>query len=172
MLNAVAKLRFEKPERLLILLLRLGMGWVMLYAGMSKIIDTSWSFAPQLLKSNYLQHVIAWLTLPDNIVWVDFFVRWGMVLIGLGLIIGLAVRYASWFGIFLTMCFYILALDVPEVTGSVFRSFLIDEHIIYVLVFLLLIGTRAGEVWGVDRFLKNHNIFARKVKEPKGGRVS
>ncbi len=164
-------LRFEKGEDLLVLLLRFGMGWIMLYAGLSKLVNPAWTAAPQLAAAHYLPDVMQWLMLPDNLGWLSFIVEWGLTLIGLGLIIGLATRYASWFGILAVLTSYIVDFNLPHITGAMFRSFIVDEHIIYVLVFLLLIGTRAGETWGIDRFLKDRTIriFRKKPTTQQSG---
>ncbi|OGG37551.1 hypothetical protein A2110_02360 [Candidatus Jorgensenbacteria bacterium GWA1_54_12] len=156
-------LNFGKRETLTVLLLRFGMGWVMLYSGISKIVNPYWTAAPYLESAHHMQRFFLWLASPENIVWVDFINKWGVLLIGIALIIGFAVRYASWFGILAMLLYYLPALEFPYVALG--KWFLVSEHIIFALVFFELIGTRAGEVWGVDRFLKDHHILARRVKK-------
>ncbi len=145
-------------DRLFLLLLRFGMGWLFLYAGISKIVNPDWTAEAYLKGAKMLTVVYGWFALPDNIGWVNFVNEWGLTLIGVSLIVGVAVRYSSYFGILLMILYYFPVLDFPYAGG---RFFLVNEHFIYALVLLLFIGVRAGELWGVDRYLKRHHILVK-----------
>ena len=153
----------NKNHYLFLLFLRLGMGWLFVYAGISKIVNPDWTAMGYLQSSKMLSDIYGWLALPGNIIFVDFLNEWGLTLIGVALIVGAAVKYASYFGILLMLLYYFPTLEFPYVNG---HSFIVDDHIIYILVFLLFIGTRAGELWGFDRYLKGHHILVKnKEKE-------
>ena len=162
----------NKNHYLFLLLLRLGMGWLFLYAGISKIVDPDWTAAGFLQSSKMLSDIYGWFALPGNIIFVDFLNEWGLTLIGVALIAGAAVKYASYFGILLMLLYYFPTLEFPYVSN---QSFIVDSHIIYILVLLLFIGTRSGEMWGIDRYLKVHDILVKNEekealeKEEKGG---
>ncbi|HDY73183.1 MAG TPA: DoxX family membrane protein [Candidatus Jorgensenbacteria bacterium] len=164
--------RMNRKHYLFLLLLRLGMGWLFVYAGISKIVNPNWTAAGFLQSSKMLSNIYGWFALPGNIIFVDFLNEWGLTLIGVALIVGAAVKYASYFGILLMLLYYFPTLEFPYAGG---HSFIVDEHVIYILVFLLFIGTRSGEMWGVDRYLKDHHILVKNrekevlEKEEKGG---
>ena len=149
-------------EHLFLLFLRFGMGWLFLYAGISKIVNPDWTAEGYMRGSKILSVMYNWFALPGNIGFVNFLNEWGLTLIGLSLITGAAVRYASYFGILLMLLYYFPVLDFPYV-GEYF--FLVNDHIIYALIFLVFIGTRTGELWGVDRYLKQHHILVKEKKE-------
>jgi thiosulfate dehydrogenase [quinone] large subunit len=134
-----------------VLLLRLGMGWLFLYAGLSKVLNPTWSSAGYLRGAKTFPNLYAWFALPQNIGWVDFLNEWGLTLIGVSLILGAAVRWSALAGIALMALYYFPVLNFPYV-GE--HSYLVDEHVIYALVFLLLYFARAGEYWGLDRFVR------------------
>ncbi len=157
------KKRMNKNHYLFLLFLRLGMGWLFVYAGISKIVNPDWTAMGYLQSSKMLSDIYGWFALPGNIIFVDFLNEWGLTLIGVALIVGAAVKYASYFGILLMLLYYCVVREFALGSGN---SFIVDDHIIYILVFLLFIGTRAGELWGFDRYLKGHHILVKnKEKE-------
>ena len=82
---------------------------------------------------------------------------WGLTLIGLALIVGLFVRLASFFGIFLMVMFYL-----PRIPPAP-PAWFIEEHAIYATIFLLLIFTKSSSYLGLQKyFIKTK--FAKKNK--------
>ena len=74
-------------------------------------------------------------------------VVWGEILIGLCLILGFLVRFASFWGIVMMLLFYFASFP-PE------YAFLIDEHIIYALILVFFMVSNAGHFWGLDKKLE------------------
>ena len=70
---------------------------------------------------------------------------WSAVLIGVALVMGLAVRLASYGGILIMLTLY-LAVIPP---GSV----ILNQHVIYILVFTFLVVGKAGNILGLDSIL-------------------
>ena len=77
---------------------------------------------------------------------INFLNEWGLTLIGLALIFGVFVRLASFFGIVLMMLYYLPIF--PPAHG------LVDEHIIYSLVFLVLMAFGSGEILTLNKWLQ------------------
>lgn len=140
----------NKAQQYILTILRLGVGWFFFYAGFTKVIDPSWSAAGYLGSASTFPKLFEWLALAGNIEWVSFLNEWGLLFIGVGLILGLFVRYASYAGILLMLSYWLVALDFP-MAG---RAFLVDEHIIYTLVFGILILFQAGKYFGLDKYVK------------------
>lgn len=110
------------------------MGWFMLLAGGEKIIDPTWSAAGFLQGAINFHSFYAWLALPSNIWWVDIANSWGITLVGVALLTGVMVRIASYGGAFLMLLYYFPQVPFPKVP----HGFIVEEHIIYVFVFLLI----------------------------------
>lgn len=130
-----------------ILLLRLAMGWLFLYAGVSKILNPEWTAAGYLKGAKTFPALFHWFASSQNIGWVDFLNEWGLALIGGVLILGLFVKWASFAGIVLMLLYYFPVLKFPY-AGANF--FIIDDHIIFILIFVLFIGAKAGQHLGID----------------------
>lgn len=130
-----------------LLALRLAMGWYFAYAGLSKIISPAWSAAGFLKGAQTLNPLYTWFASPANIGWVNFLNEWGLLLVGLALIFGFGVRYASMAGILLMALYYFPTLNFP-MAGD--HAYIIDDHIVFIIIFWLFISTNAGMYKGLD----------------------
>jgi len=134
-------------QKFSLVLLRLALGWLFLYAGVTKIINPDWSAAGYLANAKTFPELYAWLALPANLPWVNLLNEWGLTLIGLSLLVGLWVRWSALVGIGLMILYYLPVLNFP-LAGE--HSLLVDDHVIYALGLLTLIAFRAGHQWGLD----------------------
>lgn len=136
-------------HKIALLLLRIALGWLFLYSGITKIIDPSWDASKFLLGAKTFPEIFSWFASAANIGWVNAINSWGQALIGLSLITGTFVRISSVGGILLMALYYLPGLNFPLVKNG----FLVDEHIIYILIFAVFISERAGTIWGLDYFI-------------------
>ena len=130
-----------------LLALRLSLGWLLFYSGIIKIFDADWTAAGYLAGAKTFPALFQWFALPSNIGWVNFVNEWGLTLVGLALITGLFVRYASVAGIVFMVLYYLPILAFPYPNA---HSFVVDEHVIYALVLSFFAFTDAGKVYGLD----------------------
>jgi len=143
----------NRVTKLSLLILRLAMGCVFLYAGVTKIIDPSWSAAGYLNSARTFPSLFQWFASPEMIGITNILNEWGLTLIGLSLLLGVLIKWSSMGGIVLMTLYYFPILNFPY-AGT--HSYIIDDHIIYILVFVLFIFMRAGEYWGVDKYIKQY----------------
>lgn len=129
-----------------IFLLRVAIGWLFLYSGFTKVMDPSWSAAVYLKDAQTLKPLFDFFASPENIGWVSSLNAWGQLLIGLALVTGVGVKIAAASGMLLMVLYYLPILNFPMV-GK--RSFLVDDHVIFFLVLLLLKKFDAGSYWGL-----------------------
>lgn len=125
-------------QKLSYFLLRISMGILFAYAGWIKIIDPDWSATGYISGSKIFTNFYTWLLQPSVLPTVNFLNEWGLALIGIALLLGVFVRLASFFG-FTIMILYYLPVYPPE-------HGLVDEHIIYSLVFLVFMSYGAGQI--------------------------
>ena len=132
-----------------IFILRLAMGWLFLYAGIIKVLNPEWTAEGYLKGAKTFPALFQWFASSHNIGWVNFLNEWGLTAIGAALILGIFVKWASFSGIILMLLYYFPILKFPY-AGT--NSFIIDDHIIFILVFILFIAAKAGRYWGIDNF--------------------
>ena len=134
-----------------VFLSRVGLGILFFYAGITKVINPDWSAGGYLNSAKTFPGLYQWFASAGNIGWINFVNEWGLTLVGAALIIGLLVRWASLGGILLMILYYLPILQFP-IVGE--HSYIVDEHIMYITVFLILISSNAGTFWGLDSWLQ------------------
>ena len=139
-------------------MLRLSLGWLFFYAGITKVLNPAWSAAGYLKGAKTFVEFYQWLASPGILPAVDFVKEWGLTLLGLSLIFGVFVQLSSILGAVLMLLYYLPILDFPYPNPY---SYLVDEHIIYALVLLLFASLRAGRVWGLENWCSNLPICSK-----------
>ena len=128
-----------------LLILRIALGGLMFEAGLTKLLSGTFSAA------GFLEHVSGpfagfYTGIAGNPAFLgitNVLVPWGETLIGIAIILGIAVRFASFWGIILMFLYYTAAL--PPANGW------ISQEIIYIAVFLTFMFTGTGYYLGLDR---------------------
>lgn len=107
---------YSNLQLISLFILRILIGWHLLYEGLSKLLSPGWSSLGFLKESQWIFAGPAnWITSNSNILSVvDFLNIWGLIAIGLGLIIGLFTRTAAFSGVILLLLYY---LNNAPVTG-------------------------------------------------------
>jgi thiosulfate dehydrogenase (quinone) large subunit len=141
-----------------LLFLRVALGWMMFYAGITKVFDPAWSPFGYLSRAKTFPEFYALFLDPGVLPIVTFLNAWGLTLIGLALLLGLGVRIASGFAILMMALYYFPVLSFPYIGEN---SFIIEAHIIYAAGFLVLIAFKAGRVWSLGAVLRKIPIVAR-----------
>ena len=133
-------------KKISLFLLRIGMGVLFFWSGWIKIIDANWSAADYIASSKTFIDFYTWLLQPNILPIVNFLNEWGLTLIGAALILGVFVRLASFFGIIVMILYYLPSY--PTDHG------LVDEHIIYSLVFLVFTAFGAGKILTLNNWIQ------------------
>ncbi len=147
-----------------LVLLRILIGWHMLYEGLAKLLMPNWTSASFLRESQWILSGFSnWIISNDGVLQVvDFMNTWGLIAIGLGLIVGLFTRLAAYAGAFLLLIYY---MNNPPMIGLEYSlpsegNYLIVSKTLIEAAALLFLGSLpTGNVFGLDiymsRFLKS-----------------
>jgi len=141
----------KNAKKYILFLLRISLGWLLLYSGITKILDSSWSAAGYLNSATTFPQFYTTLATPEYLNTVNLINEWGLVLLGATIILGLFTKFIAPIAALLMMLYYFPVLDFPYV-GE--HNYIISEHIIYALGFLTLMVTNAGKYWGLDKRLR------------------
>ena len=124
-------------RRISIIFLQISLGWLMFYAGVTKILNPEWSAEGYLKGAKTFSSFYTSLTTPSTLPIINFINEWGLTMLGLALLTGIMVRWASIGGALLMLLYYFPILTFPKV-GE--HGYIVDEHIIYIGAFLILIA--------------------------------
>jgi thiosulfate dehydrogenase [quinone] large subunit len=149
---------YSRSQLTLLVILRVMIGWHFLYEGMVKLVNPDWSSVGFLLDSKGLfsSLFISMATNPDILRIVDFLNVWGLILIGLGLILGIMTRISIIAGIGLLGMYY---LSHPPMVSFKFAvpaegSYLwINKNLIEMIALAVLLVFPTGRIIGIDRLI-------------------
>ena len=147
-----------KFQKLSLFLLRISTGWLMLYAGLTKLLNPQWSAAFYLKDAKTFGSFFQWFMRPEILPITNWLNEWGLTILGTSLILGIFVRLTSIYGIALMLLYYLPILDFPYPDA---HSFIIDDHIIYALILLFFAAARAGRVWGLENWCARFPICSK-----------
>jgi thiosulfate dehydrogenase [quinone] large subunit len=155
-------------QKLILVALRLAIGWHFLYEGLVKLANPNWSSAGYLLDSaGFLKSFYFNLAAnPEILKVVDFLNVWGLVFIGLGLILGMFTKVAIISGIVLMAFYYLshppfigLKYAVP-IDGS---YLVVNKMVIEALALGVLLAFPTWKEWGLDRWIWRRAKIAGKM---------
>ena len=131
---------------------RITMGWLMFYAGITKVMDPQWTAAGYARSAKTFTGLYEFFASTEQISLINFVNKWGLTLLGISLILGIGVRLSSSLGAILMIFYYLPALQFPYV-GE--HSYIVDEHIIYALLMIYFAIVRAGRYWGLEKWFSD-----------------
>jgi len=159
----------KKELQITLGILRLALGFIFIWAFFDKLLGLGFStcFDPQTKTINFLCDQ-AWIkggsptfgflkfgtkgpfanffqSLAGNIL-VDWLFMLGLLGVGLGLMLGIFMKLSTFFGGLMLALMYIAGFLPPE------HNPLINEHIIYIIVMILLFITESGKYLGLAKF--------------------
>lgn len=143
------------------MILRVLIGWHILYEGVSKLINPYWSSAAYLLDSKWIFSGLAETIVsnPTLLTISDYTNMWGLTVVGLCLLLGLFSRHAAVGGIVLISLYYLFA---PPLLGLEYARpgegsyIIVNKNLIEVFALYVLYQFPTSHLIGLDRFLSKH----------------
>lgn len=141
-----------------LVVLRMLIGWHFLYEGLVKFMNPYWTAANFLSESQgVFSGFFTWLVIdPTRLGGVDFIIKWGLVLIGLGLIAGVITRIATCAGLVLLLLFYLCNPPFPGLTYSIPMEgsyLIVNRTLIEAAALGVLWYFPTGRIIGLDRLI-------------------
>lgn len=137
--------------------LRFLIGWHLLYEGIYKLVHPEWSSVAFLSESTWIFSGIAdWIVSNSGVLnAVDFLNTWGLIAIGLGLILGLFTRIAALSGTILLLLYYLFN---PPFIGSAAgpmegNYLLVNKTLIEAVTLVTFVVFPAAKKYGLDSLL-------------------
>jgi thiosulfate dehydrogenase [quinone] large subunit len=151
-------MKYTNAQLSWLVILRIAIGWHFLYEGLVKLMNPNWSSVGFLLDSNgFLGSFFHSLTNnPTTLAVVDQLNIWGLILIGLGLILGVLARPACIFGILLLTAYY---LSHPPFYGLRYAApsegsyLIVNKNLIELISLAVLFVFPSSRYIGIDRLI-------------------
>jgi len=156
-------INYSGTQTTFLVILRVLIGWHFLYEGIVKLLNPNWSSLGYLMDSQGwlagFYHLLASNATILNV--VDFLNVYGLIFIGLGLILGCFTQLATVAGVFLLSLYF---FSHPPFIGASYAlpsdgSYLwIDKTFIELFALLVLYFFPTGQNIGLDRFISGKRI--------------
>jgi thiosulfate dehydrogenase [quinone] large subunit len=146
---------FTNLQAMTLVVLRLLTGWHLLYEGISKLLIQGWSSAGFLSESQWIMAGVAkWIISNDAVLQVvDFMNIWGLIAIGLGLILGLFTRVAAISGAILVLLYYFNNAPIIGIEYSIpaeGSNLIVSKTLIEAVALCVLAVFPTGTIWAMD----------------------
>ncbi len=160
-------------QKYILVMLRIAIGWHFLYEGIAKLYTPDWSSAGYLEISRWIfSDIFHWIAAnPMALKIVDLLNIWGLILIGLGLMLGCFTLIANISAIILILFYYIanpplIGFDFGIVTEG--NYLVVDKNFVELCALCVIAFFPTGTYMGLDRFiLRLRNKQAESGREDK-----
>jgi thiosulfate dehydrogenase (quinone) large subunit len=152
------KKEFNNLQLTALVVMRVFIGWHFLYEGIAKMMKGTWSAAGYLMQAKGITAgIFHWMAnTPTVLTIVNQMNMWGLVAIGLGLIVGCFTRIASVAGMFLILLYYVCN---PLFVGYYYsipmegNYMIINKNLVELAALFVIAVTPTGQFAGIDRIL-------------------
>jgi thiosulfate dehydrogenase [quinone] large subunit len=139
----------------LLVALRFLIGWHLLYEGIFKVLKPEWSSVAFLAESKWILSGIAdWITSNQGVLnTVDFMNTWGLIAIGLGLILGIFTRTAAIAGTVLLGLYYLFnppLVGLGTMAPLEGNYLIVNKNLIEAVMLALIATSPAARSYGLD----------------------
>lgn len=149
---------YSRMQTFWLVILRLLIGWHFLYEGIVKILNPGWSAYPYLMDSQgfFANFFYSIAENPHLLAIANYANIYGLILIGLGLILGCFCRVASVGGVIFLAMYY---LSHPPFIGAQYMmptegSYLwVDKNLIEIGALIVLIYFPTSRIIGLDLYI-------------------
>jgi uncharacterized membrane protein YphA (DoxX/SURF4 family) len=149
--------RLSWPSTWVLTLLRMAIGWHLLYEGVVKVLSPRWTSEPYLMDSTWrlAEYFRRIAESPGALRAVDLVNVWGLTIIGLVLVLGLATRLSAFLGALLLSLYYVSNppfVGLKGVAGE--GSYLIvNKNLIEAITLLTFVVIPGAWTYGLDRLV-------------------
>jgi thiosulfate dehydrogenase [quinone] large subunit len=152
-----------------LVIVRVLIGWHFLYEGLVKVADPNWSAASFLIAAqgpfaNLFKYMASNTAILNGI---NFCNQWGLILVGIGLILGLLSRWAIIGGMALLTMYYLgnppfIGLDVPGIAEGSYL--IVNKNLIELFTLLVLFFSPTDRIIGLNRlFYTVHKTHTQNI---------
>ncbi|RPJ86145.1 MAG: DoxX family protein [Acidobacteria bacterium] len=166
--------RLSRTQTTILLVLRIAIGWHFLYEGVAKLLIPGWTSAPYLQTARGLFagifHTLG--ASPGLLKAVDQINIWGLILIGLALVLGGLTRVAAIAGICFLVLYYVAH---PPLIGTDLRMpteghyLFVDKNLVELLALGILLFFPTKLLPGLDRLFSGRKAKATGVESTAQG---
>ncbi len=159
--------KFNRVQMIALVVMRVLVGWHFLYEGIGKLMKGNWSASGYLMQSKGLfAPIFHWMAdTPSVLSIVDQMNIWGLIAVGLGLIMGCFTTIAAIAGMGLILLYYVCN---PLWVGYYYsiplegNYLIVNKNLVELGALIVIAVTKTGWYVGIDRIIHKLGLFKKK----------
>ena len=147
-----------KVQAFMLVLLRVFIGWHFLYEGVIKAYNPSWTSRGYLLSASILKPFFAWLASDPLIPVIDNLNIYGLIAVGISLLIGIKVKWGCIGGVLLLLLYYMAHPPFPGLPQGPSEGsyWIVNKNLIEMAALFVIYQFPLTSVFGLG------NLFTKK----------
>lgn len=153
--------KFTRVQAYGLVLLRILIGWHFLYEGVIKAYNPSWTSRGYLLSASILKPFFTWLASDSLISAIDYLNIFGLIAVGISLLLGLKVKWGCIAGMLLLMFYYLAHPPFPGLPqGPAEGSYwIVNKNLIEMVALFVIYQFPLTSVFGFEGlFTRNKSV--------------
>lgn len=160
--------KFTKVQVSALVLLRILIGWHFLYEGVIKAYNPSWTSRGYLVSASILKPFFAWLASDSLITVIDYLNIYGLIAIGISLLVGIKVKWGCVGGMLLLLFYYLAHPPFPSLPQGPSEGsyWIVNKNLVEMAALFVIYQFPLTSAFGLE------SLFTRKKSVASGGTTS
>jgi thiosulfate dehydrogenase (quinone) large subunit len=165
--------KFTRVQASGLVALRILIGWHFLYEGVVKAYNPSWSSRGYLLSASILKPFFAWLASDSLVSTIDYLNIFGLIAVGLSLLVGIRVKWGCAGGILLLLFYYLAHPPFPSLPQGPSEGsyWIVNKNLIEMAALFVIYQFPLTSVFGFESLFKRNKALTSDAGAPKPGTV-
>jgi thiosulfate dehydrogenase (quinone) large subunit len=165
--------KFTRVQAYGLVLLRILIGWHFLYEGVIKAYNPSWTSRGYLLSASILKPFFAWLASDSLITVIDYLNIYGLIAIGISLIVGIKVKWGCVGGILLLLFYYLAHPPFPSLPQGPSEGsyWIVNKNLVEMAALFVIYQFPLTSVFGLESLFTKRKSITPGDATTKAGSV-
>ncbi len=157
--------KFTRAQAFGLVLLRILIGWHFLYEGVIKAYNPSWTSRGYLLSASILKPFFAWLASDSLITVIDYLNIYGLIAIGISLLVGIKVKWGCVGGILLLLFYYLAHPPFPGLPQGPSEGsyWIVNKNLVEMAALFIIYLFPLTSVFGLESLFTRKKEIASKA---------
>lgn len=145
-----------------LVLLRILIGWHFLYEGIIKAYNPSWTSRGYLLSASILKPFFAWLASDSLLSVTDNLNIYGLIAVGLSLLVGIKVRWGCIGGMLLLLFYYLAHPPFPSLPQGPSEGsyWIVNKNLVEMAALFVVYQFPLTSLFGFERLFNRNKTVA------------
>lgn len=165
--------KFTRVQAYGLVLLRILIGWHFLYEGVIKAYNPSWTSRGYLLSASILKPFFSWLASDSLITVIDYLNIYGLIAIGISLLVGIKVKWGCVGGILLLLFYYLAHPPFPSLPQGPSEGsyWIVNKNLIEMAALFVVYQFPLTSVFGLEGLFTKRKSITPGDATTKAGTV-